>query len=73
MEVQHLSGFEATVTQNFLQIAVEEPGTKGKKEKLLFRALGPKAKDACHGAYVGIYGSSGGRLSSVTSTSRHVT
>lgn len=45
MEVQHLSGFEATVIQNFLQIAVEELGTKQEKEKLHFRDLKPRAKE----------------------------
>lgn len=45
MEVQHLSGFEATVIQNFLQIAVEELGTKLEKEKLHFKDFKPKAKE----------------------------
>lgn len=45
MEVQHLFGFEATVIQNFLQIAAEEVGTKREKEKLHFRDLKPRAKE----------------------------
>lgn len=45
MEVQYLSGFEATVIQNFLQIAAEEVGTKREKEKLHFRNLKSRAKE----------------------------
>lgn len=45
MEVQHLSGFEATVIQNFLRIAAEEVDTKREKEKLYFRDLKPRAKE----------------------------
>ena len=33
MVVQHLSGFEAAVIQNFLQIAIGELGSKWEKEK----------------------------------------
>lgn len=43
MEVQHLFGFEATVIQNFLQIAVEELGTKQEKEKLHFKDFKAKS------------------------------
>lgn len=59
MEVQHLSGFEAPVTQNFLQIAAEESGTKGEKRKKLFRTLGPRARGG-YGAHVVFYDGSEG-------------
>lgn len=47
MEVQHLSGSEAIVMQNFLQIAVEELSTKWEKEKLHFENFKPRAKEMC--------------------------
>lgn len=44
MEVQHPSGFEATVIQNFLQIAVEELGTKEKKRNYTLGILNHELK-----------------------------
>lgn len=44
------------MTQNFLQIAAEESGTKEEKRKKLFRTSGPEL-EVCHGARVAFYDS----------------
>ena len=48
MEVQHLSGFEAAVIQNFLQIAVEKLVSKQQKKKnCTLGIFKSRAKEMC--------------------------